>query len=206
MMFCSAHRSERGSKCHCVLLFLLLLHSQVHLCRSCWSLQIGEGPRLGSRREHVCSVGLFICGRDQLKTITKLLFCLARTKEAHQRKKNTRRAICFSTFRDDPGWAPPLQHGAVLNGWNQLFLRREALLLRRRLPVKGAGSSSGSPWGAGGLVLGSHPCLGRAPSCGSAAAVGKRERTNPAVQGVRGSTGACRRIQNKAPIKSWELS
>lgn len=96
------------------------------------------------------------------------------------------------TFTDDGGRAPSLQHGAVLDGGNQLFVRQVALLLRRQLPVQGAGPSPGPPRGV--VLLGPGPRLGQAASCRTAAAVGQGERTDATVQGVRGSTGTCREM------------
>ena len=108
------------------------------------------------------------------------------------------------TFTDDAGGASSLHHGAVLNGGNELFVRHVALLLRRGLSVQGASPSPGSPRGAGGVALGPGPRLGQAPSCCAAAAVGQRERTDAAVQGVRGSTRTCR--GKKDPVTDVEIN
>lgn len=96
------------------------------------------------------------------------------------------------TFPDDAGRASSLQHGAVLDGGNQLFVRRVALLLGRQLPVQGAGPSAGPPRGAGVVVLGAGPRLGQAPSRCSAAAVWQGEGSDAAVQSVGGGTRTCR--------------
>lgn len=103
----------------------------------------------------------------------------------------------LGTFTDDAGRASPLQHGAVLNGGNQLFVRHVALLLWRQLSVQGAGSSTGPSRGARAVVLGPGPHLGQAPSCCTAAAVGQGERTDATVQGVRGSTRTCRGMKEE---------
>lgn len=71
-------------------------------------------------------------------------------------------------------------------------MRHVALLLRRQLSVQGAGPTPGPPRGAGGVVLGPGPRLGQAPSRCAAAAVRQGERTDAAVQGVRGGTRTCR--------------
>lgn len=48
------------------------------------------------------------------------------------------------------------------------------------------------------MVLDPGPRLGQAPSCCTTAAVGQRERTDAAVQGVRGSTRTCRGRREEA--------
>lgn len=100
--------------------------------------------------------------------------------------------VLCGTFTDDAGGAPPLQHGAVLDGRDQLLVRHVALVLRRRLPVQGAGPAAGPPRGAGRVALGPRPRLGQAPPRGAAAAVGQGERTDAAVQRVRGRSRTCR--------------
>lgn len=95
------------------------------------------------------------------------------------------------TFTNDSGRTSSLQHGSVLNGGDQLLVRRVALLLWRQLSVQGAGSAPGPPRGPGGVVLCPGSRLGQAPSCCAAAAVWEGERPDAAVQGVGGSSRTC---------------
>lgn len=151
-----AHPSERRPERH--LLFLLLFHGQVDLRRARRGLQIGERPRLGTRRKHVGPVSVLVYTRRHGR------HCHRCTSPAGTALRN------FGvTFVEHAGRGPSFQHRPVLERGTQLFVGRVALVLGGQLSVQRACPAAGPTRGTCRAVVG--PGLGQAPPRRSTAAV-----------------------------------